>query len=250
MSSRTDTPASSIRQKIADLVAGRLKTEQQIAELEKQARLAEGADRRKKLAALGEQAEIFAATTPQRTADIQVAAEHAVNAIRTLTMAVDHFNDDLGNLRDQLLDAGTGSHTPPSPADSYTAVRDLAVLAAGKRVAPLDVDQIVNQAIAAGRNVKSPPPTVQAPVSDINVPEGPYWRHPEHGGVFIGEAYRKQTPSRNNPDLVEITKVEYLGAQWGLSVRDATDLDPSLLDELTPQERAAIAPQLLATEGN
>jgi hypothetical protein len=45
-----------------------------------------------------------------------------------------------------------------------------------------------------------------------------------------------------NPDLVEITRPEYLAGMWGIDLRD---LPEDVLDELTAVEKARLAEQFL-----
>ncbi|MBO0822433.1 MAG: hypothetical protein J2P27_01080 [Actinobacteria bacterium] len=239
--SKTPSTASSIRDKIANLIAGRAKTDEEIARLERAARWADGAERRARLVALAEQARKLSEESGETLTRITEAANVVTDALANLAAEVDAHNDRLADIRSRIGAENPRTCSPPSPADGYVTIGGSTVTVGDTTIHPVNGRQLADRAIraASDKTVTNEPPKLTTVSPD---PEGPFWRHPEHGGLFNGAQYRTQTRDLNNPSLVEITRAEWLAAQWGLDMRE---LPQEVLDTLTDRERAKIAEQLL-----
>jgi hypothetical protein len=165
VSSKTSTnTTSTIRAKIADLVAGRAKAEEQIAELEAQARWAQGQARRDRLAGYAVEAAQLAATAADTSADIAEAALKVADSIRHLKALGEIHNEALDTIRRKIAAEGVRqSFTPPSPADGSVGVDGSHVVIGEHHIIPIGIPDLVRVAVDAADNpdaVPTAPPAV------------------------------------------------------------------------------------------
>jgi hypothetical protein len=233
--SKTGT-TDSIRSKIADLIAGRAKTEGQIAELRRQEQWAAGEERRQRLAGYAQEAEQLAATATDTSAEIVLAAQAVTDNIRRLTQLVEGHNTALDLVRSKITGEGVrGSHTPPSPMDGSVGVNNGAVIIGERHIVAVNARELVDSAVRAA-NTPDESPRVPSTVVDRPMWAGRFYRSRTSGSVFPGD----KNPNPNDCD--EITRAEYLAHAWQINL---SDLPKAVLDELNPADRARVAGRVL-----
>jgi hypothetical protein len=240
VSSKTTT-TSTIRAKIADLVAGRAKTEEQIAELERQARWAQGAERRARLEAVGAEASALADSAGDTATEIQAALHDVTAAVRRVHELGDAYNGALLALQAKLTSEGIALHStgygsvPPSPANGSIAPVANGVQVGERRIHTIATTDFVTRAVLSGQGVED----VEEPDLDLVAQAEPltgrFWRVPGNGRIITAD-------HQMSADLVEVSKIEYMASQWGLNL---AELPADLLAELEGDDRARVAGRLL-----
>jgi hypothetical protein len=227
--------ASTIRAKIADLVAGRAKTEEQIAELEAQARWSEGQARRDRLTAHADEAAQFAKTAQTTTtAEMAAAAQEITDAILRLKAMGGRHNDAFAELHKKVVAEGVrDSFTPPSPADGGIGVGAGAVIVGEQHLVAVNVLDLVQTAVAAAERSDAVP-TAPAVVIDKALGHVPFWRVRSNGNTMQAD---------NPPGCDQISRAEFLASKWGLRL---SDLPRHVLDTLSGPDRVRLAPDFLA----
>lgn len=236
MTTKTST-ARDILDKITGKRTALANAEREIADLEKAARWAEGAERRARLEAVAAQAIALADNATDTTEAITDALVNVTSAVRKVHELAAGHNDAVAGIGRQLAAEGVGTHNgdvSPSPANAGIAPTADGVVVADQRIRTIVASDIVPLAVAAGQHHDAAPP-IATPLVEHTAPLiGPFWRLP-NGATMAASG----SPGSG---CVEITKVEYLAATWGIEVRD---LPAEVLDTLTDAERAQLAPLLL-----
>jgi hypothetical protein len=235
--SKTSTSARDILDRITGKRQALADTQREIEQLEKEARWAEGAERRSRLAAAGAQAVELAGkaeVTGTQLADAAAAVTHAVREVHRIAGA---HNTALAAIREAIVAEKVGVYVPtapPSPADASVALLDSTVIVGDTRISPVNGEQIAKQAADAADTAGA---IVAVPVlvTQVAPQVTRYWRDRTSRNIFVGD----RQPS---PTCEELHQVEYLSATWKIAVRD---LPAEYLDALTPAERARLAEQLL-----
>lgn len=217
------------RQAIAD-------AQTEIAHLEREARWAEGEERRRRLTAYAEQARQLAESAAATSADITSAAQAVTDSIRHLIATVEAHNIALGDVRKKITAEGvSNSFTPPSPADGGVGVNGTHVITGEHHIIPLNTRTLVSSAVDAGHQPNTIP-TIPAMIVHRPLATGEnvrFWEHP-NGNTFIAD--------HQLHECTEISRAEFLARQWKINL---SSVPQELLDDLGATDRARVAAQVL-----
>lgn len=227
---------SKINEKRVELGRILTRTQSEIADLEKQAKWAAGQERRDRLTAYAEEARQLADQADDVTAGIAAAAQKVSAAVQALEVLIADHNAKLDEIVQKVKAEGIrDSYTPPSPVDGSVGVVRSSLIIGMRHVEPLDRDTAVRVAVEAATDpdavAKLPKAVVQRELW-----AGPYFRSRTSGSVIAGDH------NPNPQDCDEISRAEYLAANWGIGL---TELPDELLAELADIDRARVAGRLL-----
>ncbi len=239
----TDDFASELAAADQQIAAAR----QRRAEIERAQRHAAGVERRARLSAVGEDAQVLIDRADETTTEINQAAAAVTEAVRHLADLVDHNNTAVSDLHRRIAaelklnrEQRRFIPAPPSPADSGVGIDGASVLVGTHRLGQVDARSLIERAVTAGHEPRVDTPTVPPFIVTANFPAGPFWRSRASGNVLHAD-------QRPNADCDEILQIEFLSAAWGIPIRD---LPPAMLEGLTPVERARLATALLPDGGD
>lgn len=230
----SNTTSSTIRGKIAELLAGRAKTDEQIAELRKEEAWAAKEEYRAEVRALAAEAEQLVANAVAANSEMLAEARTAAESLRRLGALVDNHNAALGDVRQRIAAKGiNNSPTPASPLHAGVGVNGATLIIDSTHIVSMDRAATIRLVFEAANHtdtdLKLPPSVIDKPL-----PDGQFWINRDSGVTLIAD----RQPYNCEP----ISRAEYLSHLWGLHL---ADLPQHILDELTPVERGRVAGRLI-----